>query len=236
MTSFPIDAQRLDWADIACQLDEQGHATIPGILSSKQAQALASVLHVCASQPPVARAACDLGRGELYRFANPLPEPLAVWRKTFYAHLAPMANRWNQALGHDARYPAQWEAFAQRNREAGQHRPLSQLNHLGESDWLALHQHNEGTHVFPLQLVALLSAPGADFTGGEFIMVEQRPRMQSRPMVLPLGPGDLAIISTAHRPVKGRRGDYRVNLKHAISRVRSGQRMGLELLFHDAPS
>ncbi|WP_408164310.1 2OG-Fe(II) oxygenase [Caballeronia jiangsuensis] len=133
------------------------------------------------------------------------------------------------------RYPAELEEFLRLNRTAGQVQQLSHLNRLGAGDYLALHQSSEGDHVFPLQVVALLSEPGKDFHGGEFVLTEQRPRMQSRPMVLPLGLGDMAIISTAHKPFRGTKGFYRVNLKHAISRVHRGERVGVALSFHDAP-
>src|SRR5690606_33721505 len=159
-----------------------------------------------------------------------------AWRTVFYRHLAPIANRWQESLGADYRYPDRLEAFLQRNREAGQAQPLSRLDRLVQGDYLALHQCTDGAHVFPLQLVLLLSEPGEAFTGGEFVMTEQRPRMQSRPMVVPLGIGDAAVIATAGRPVRGGRTCYRVNLRHAISRVHHGERIGVELSFHDSPS
>jgi hypothetical protein len=174
------------------------------------------------------------GRGELFYFATHLPPPLASWRQAFYRHLAPVANRWNQIRAIEYRYPADLHDFLQHNTQAGQIQPQSHLSRLVADDYLALHSRNEGEHVFPLQLVALLSAPGRDFDGGEFVMTEQRPRMQTRPIVLPLGFCDAAIISTAERPFKGSKGHYRVTLKHAISPVRSGERIGLELFFHHA--
>lgn len=235
MSSFSATVRNLDWADVASQMDTEGYAVLPGLLAPAQAQAIAHQIDACATLRRVSLASCDLGRGDLHIFGSRLPEPLVAWRETFYEYLAPIANRWNETLGVGYRYPAVLEDFLQRNREAGQARPLSHLNRLGEADYLALHQQSEGEHVFPLQVVALLSAPVEAFTGGEFVMTEQRPRMQSRPMVLPLRLGDAAIISTAQRPFKGNKSYYRVNLKHAISRVRSGQRIGLELSFHDAP-
>ena len=164
-----------------------------------------------------------------------MPAPLDAWRTAFYGHLAAIANRWNDTLGMDDRYPATLGDFLRRNRKAGQTRGQSYLSRLGVEDHVPLHQRNAGEEVFPLQLVALLSEPGTDFQGGEFVMTEQRPRTQSRPMVLPLGLGDAALIATAQRPFKGSKGHYRVNLKHAIGRVRQGERIGLELSFHDAP-
>jgi hypothetical protein len=222
----------LKWTDIAHQLDIEGYAVLPGFMALEQA-------HKLTQQPETLRhvslASADLGRGDLFFFGAQLPTPMQNWRTAFYRHLAPIANRWNETLNVAYRYPGEHDEFLRRNREAGQSRPLSHLSRLNEADYLALHQRDEGEHLFPLQVVALLSKPGEDFRGGEFVMTEQRPRMQSRPMVLPLQAGDAAIISTAQRPFKGAKGFYRVNLKHAVSRVRSGTRFGLELSFHDAP-
>jgi len=235
--AFRAALKNLDWPGIASQLDAEGYAVLAGLLEPTQAQSLAHRLNscACAALRRVSLASCGLGRGELHFFGNQLPEPLAAWRVAFYEYLAPIANRWNETLGLDYRYPATLHEFQQRNRQAGQTRPLSRYDRLGESDFVALHQQSRGEHVFPMQIVALLGVPGADYTGGEFLMTEQRPRMQSRPMVVPLRLGDAAIIATAQRPFKGSKGHYRVNLKHAIGRVRSGQRIGLELSFHDGP-
>jgi hypothetical protein len=227
--------ERLDWARIAAQLDLEGHALLPGLLNPGSVRNLVRRI----ASPPALRcvslASSGLGSGELFYFDEPLPAPLTDWRTGFYHHLAPLANLWNERLNTGYRYPATLDEFLRRNRQAGQGRIPSHLNRLGEADYLALHQRNEGRHVFPLQVVALLAAPGRDFEGGEFVLTEQRPRMQSRPMVLPLKRGDAAIIGTAQRPFKGGRGYYRVNLRHAISRVRGGSRIGLELSFHDTP-
>jgi hypothetical protein len=224
---------RLDWASIATQLDAEGHAMLRGLLGPDDAHDLARQA-AGAKTVHVPLASTDPGRGEWLYFERRLPAPLETWRIALYPPLAAIANRWNEALGVDRRYPVQLDAFLRRNREAGQTRALSHLSRLGVDDHVPLHQRNEGEHVFPMQIVALLSEPGVDFQGGEFVMVEQRPRMQSRPMVLPLERGDAAIITTAERPFKGAKGHYRVNLKHAISRVRAGERVGLELSFHDA--
>jgi len=180
-----------DWAGIQAQLDEEGHAVLAGALDEALIAALAR------------GAPCD----GLHR--------------RFYARLAPIANRWNEAMGVQSQFPPRL------NGEAGAPR-LTRLIRLHEGEEQALHQHGGS---FPLQLVALLSEPGRDFTGGEFIMIEQRPRMQSRPMVLPLGRGSVAVVTVAQRPHAGSQGPYRVKLKHAVSRVRSGERLGLELLF-----
>lgn len=160
---------------------------------------------------------------------------LAPWRAAFYRRLVPIADRWNETLGIARRHPAELEDFLRLNRQAGQARALSHVSRLGPEDHVPLHRHNDGEHVFALQIVALLSEPGVDFEGGEFVMTEQRPRMQSRPMVLPLTRGDVAVIATAERPCQGTRGCYRVQLRHGISRVHRGERVGLELSFHDAP-
>jgi hypothetical protein len=177
----------------------------------------------------------DLGRGDLQYFGAALPQPWAQWRVDLYRQLAPIANRWNEMIGMPYRFPAELDEFLERNRRAGQTQSQSHLNQIGTDEYLALHQRSDGEHVFPLQVVALLTEPGKDFTGGELVLTEQRPRMQSRPTVVPLGLGEAAIIATAQRPFKGSSGYYRVNLRHAISRVRSGERIGAELSFHDAP-
>lgn len=221
MTSSDANIEHLDWAGIADQLDGEGYAMLPGMLDAGLVRDLK-------------RQAGIMGRGGLLYFAGDLPAPLQAWRADFYRHLALIANRWNEILGIGDRYPRELGDFLRRNREAGQTQGQSHLSRLGVDDYLPLHQRCVGEQVFPLQIVALLSEPEADFQGGEFVMTEQRPRMQSRPMVLPLKRGDAAIIGTAERPFKGASGYYRVNLKHAVSRVRGGERIGLELFFHDA--
>jgi uncharacterized protein len=233
LTSFDTSIDRLDWAGIAAELDIEGYVVLPGLLEEDAARVLARQIEVISGAQRVPLTSGDLGRGELFYFDTRLPAPLDDWRAAFYRHLAVIANRWNEVLGVGSRYPAEWEDFLLCNRQAGQVRALSHLNRLGVDDHVALHQRNDDEQVFPLQVVALLSEPGTDFLGGEFVMTEQRPRMQSRPMVLPLKLGDAAIITTSERPFKGTKGHYRVNLKHAISRVRGGQRIGMELTFHD---
>lgn len=228
-----VNPDRLNWAAISTQLDEEGHALLPGWLGAEAARGLAGqAAALGAVRVPLA--ASGLGSGELFCFEAGLPAPLDVWRTLLYPYLAAIANRWNRTLGVEARYPPVFGDFLQRNRQAGQTRGQSHLSRLGVDDHLLLHQRNEGEQVFPLQLVALLSEPGVDFEGGEFVTTEQRPRMQSRPAVLPLKSGDVALIATDERPVQGSRGPYRVKLKHAIGRVRRGERVGLELSFHDA--
>jgi len=235
MTSPATTIDQLDWANIAAQLDVEGYAVLPGLLAPQQARDLSRQAEPSTALRRVSLASSDLGRGELLYFDADLPAPWASLRSALYRRLTPIANRWNEILDVGYRYPAELTEFLGRNRQAGQIRPQSHLNRLCSDDYLALHQRSDGEHVFPLQVVALLSEPGRDFQGGEFVMTEQRPRMQSRPVVLPLQLGDVAIIGTARRPFKGTRGHYRVNLRHAISRVRGGERIGVELSFHDAP-
>jgi hypothetical protein len=174
------------------------------------------------------------GRGEYKYFSYPLPDLLSELRTAVYPHLVPVANRWNDAMGIDARYPEQHADFVECCHNAGQVRPTPLLLQYGVDDYNCLHQDLYGEHVFPLQLAILLSDPGADFTGGEFIMTEQRPRMQSRPMVVPLRQGDGVIFAVHHRPVEGTRGTYRVNLRHGVSRILSGRRHTVGIIFHDA--
>ncbi|MFM0174629.1 2OG-Fe(II) oxygenase [Paraburkholderia sediminicola] len=233
MGSSTTAIDQLNWPDIAAQLDIEGYALLPGLLAPEHARDLARHTDALKTLRRVSLASSDLGRGELFYFDAGLPAPWSAWRVTFYRYLAPVANRWNETLGSGYRYPPELEEFQKRNRQAGETEPQSHLNRLRVDDYLALHQRHDGEHVFPLQIVGLLTEPGSDFQGGEFVMTEQRPRMQSRPMVLPLKLSDAAIISTAHRPFKGTKGFYRVNLKHAISRVRGGERIGVELSFHD---
>ena len=174
------------------------------------------------------------GRGEYQYFAYPLPEPMAALRTALYPRLAPVGNRWNDAMGIDVRYPDAHVDFLERCHGAGQTRPTPLLLQYGEGDFNALHQDLYGEHVFPLQVAILLSEPERDFTGGEFVLTEQRPRMQSRAEVVPLRRGDGVIFAVSHRPVQGARGVYRVNLRHGVSRLRSGRRHTVGVIFHDA--
>lgn len=234
MNAPETSLDRLDWTDIGSQLDVEGYAVLPGLLGAELARSLARQ----ADAPPARRvslASAGLGRGDLYYFDAGMPPPLEQWRAALYRRLVVHANRWNELLDVSSRYPDELDDFLQRNRDAGQARAQSHLNRLGVEDYMALHQRTEGLQVFPMQVVALLSEPGDGFQGGEFVMTEQRPRMQSRPLVAPLACGDVAIIATGERPFHGSKGYYRVNLKHAVSRVRKGVRIGLELFFHDAP-
>ena len=176
------------------------------------------------------------GKGEYKYFAYPLPPLIEQLRTAAYPHLAPIANGWNEAMRIEVRYPEAHVDFIERCHAAGQSKPTPLLLQYGPGDYNCLHQDLYGPHVFPLQLAILLSSPGKDFTGGEFVMTEQRPRMQSRPMVVPLTQGDAVIFAAHQRPVHGTRGVYRVTLRHGVSRIRSGSRHTLGIIFHDAKS
>ena len=225
----------LDWRRIAEELDAQGAAGLGTTLSREQCAALAACYprdELFRSRVVMARH--GFGRGQYKYFEYPLPEPIAALRTALYSPLAEIANRWNEAMGIDVRYPPEHAEYLERCHQAGQTKATPLLLQYGEGDYNCLHQDLYGEHVFPLQATFLLSEPGRDFTGGEFVMTEQRPRMQSRPHVVPLGLGDGVVFAVRHRPVRGTRGTYRVNLRHGVSRIRSGRRYTLGIIFHDA--
>ena len=225
----------LAWQAFGAELDAQGHAVIEGLLAAEACRALAASYGDDARfRSRVVMARHGFGRGEYRYFAYPLPELVAGLRQALYAHLAPIANRWNAAMRIDQHYPPEHEAFLERCHRAGQRQPTPLLLQYGPGDYNCLHQDLYGELAFPLQVAVLLSEPGRDFTGGEFVLVEQRPRQQSRAEVVPLRQGDAVIFPVHHRPVPGTRGSYRVKLRHGVSRVRSGQRHTLGLIFHDA--
>jgi uncharacterized protein len=224
-----------DWAGVETGLDANGWAMLDGVLSPDECRVLSS-LYAGAGRfrSHVIMQRHGFGRGEYKYFAYPLPDLIGALRMALYPRLAPIADRWNATMGIDVRYPAQHADFLARCHEAGQTRPTPLLLQYGAGDYNALHQDLYGDHVFPFQVVFLLSQPDADFTGGEFVITEQRPRMQSRAEVIPLRLGDAAIFAVHHRPVQGTRGVYRVNLRHGVSRVRTGQRHTTGIIFHDA--
>ncbi len=225
----------IDWPRLSQDLDREGCAIVERLLSSEECQSIAALYQeddVFRSHVVMARH--GFGRGEYKYFRYPLPRLIANLRSVFYPRLVPIANRWNEAMGIDVRYPQNFVDFIERCHQAGQVRPTPLLLRYGADDYNCLHQDLYGEHVFPLQLAILLSEPGEDFTGGEFVMTEQRPRMQSRPMVVPLRRGDGVVFAVHHRPVRGARGMYRVKLRHGVSRIRSGLRHTVGIIFHDA--
>lgn len=225
----------LDWASLATELDHHGCAVIGPLLTAEQCAALVSLYdaeEIFRSRVVMARH--GYGRGEYQYFNYPLPPVIAELRTALYPPLAQIANRWNESLENEVRYPREHTAFLERCHQAGQTRPTPLLLRYGLDDYNCLHQDLYGEHVFPLQVACLLNRPGSDFTGGEFVLTEQRPRMQSRVEVVPLGQGQGVIFPVRDRPVQGTRGAYRVNLRHGVSRLRSGTRHTLGIIFHDA--
>ena len=225
----------LDWASIQMSLDSQGWAVIPKLIDWEEADRLASFYDEEARfRSRVIMSRHGFGRGEYKYFAYPLPEPVQSLRTAAYSRLAPIANQWHERLRNEVRFPDDHAAFLERCHQAGQSRPTPLLLSYGTDDYNCLHRDLYGEHVFPLQLVVLLDEPGVDFEGGEFVMTEQRPRMQSRAMVLPLTKGDAALFAVHTRPMKGARGDHQVKLNHGVSGIRRGSRRTLGIVFHDA--
>jgi uncharacterized protein len=226
--------ESLDWSRIAAGLDEYGSATLERLLSPDQCRSLVALYRQDSGfRSRVVMARHGFGRGEYQYFSYPLPEIVERLRTSLYRRLAPIANRWNSAMGIDVRYPDEHEEFLDRCHLAGQRKPTPLLLQYGPGDYNCLHQDIYGQHVFPLQAAILLSEPGREFTGGEFVMTEQRPRMQSRAEVVSLRQGDGVVFTVRQRPVQGTRGVYRVNLRHGVSRLRSGQRYTVGIIFHD---
>jgi hypothetical protein len=224
-----------DWNRIGEELDTFGCARVPGVLAPADCALLASAY----DDPNLFRSRVVMerhgfGRGEYQYFSYPLPDVVGRLREAMYGPLAAIANRWHAAMGVDERYPARHADYLARCHAAGQPRPTPLLLRYREGDYNCLHQDLYGEHVFPLQAAFLLSRPGTDFTGGEFVLTEQRPRMQSRAEVVPLEQGDCVIFPVHHRPVNGTRGVYRVNMRHGVSRLRGGARHTLGIIFHDA--
>lgn len=224
----------LPWMHLDGELQSAGYATIEGLLTPLECRTLAALYeNETQFRSRVVMQRHNFGRGEYRYFAYPLPNPVASLRSAFYPHLARVANLWGEKLG-TCGFPENHRDFLSRCHAAGQTRPTPLLLRYGKDDYNCLHQDLYGEHVFPLQLTVLLSAPGRDFTGGEFVLTEQRPRMQSRPTVVALRQGDAVVFSVHHRPVQGKRGFYRVTTRHGVSRIRSGHRETLGVIFHDA--
>jgi hypothetical protein len=225
----------LDWDRIASDLEAYGCATTGLLLTPDECDALArSYASDALFRSRIVMARHGFGRGEYKYFSYPLPESVAELRGVLYPPLAAVANRWNEAMGIRIAYPPDHSAYLKRCRAAGQGKPTPLLLQYGPGDYNCLHQDIYGEHIFPLQAAFLLSRPGTDFTGGEFVLTEQRPRMQSRAEVVPLRRGEGVIFPVYHRPVRGTRGTYRVNMRHGVSRLRAGRRHTLGIIFHDA--
>jgi uncharacterized protein len=225
----------LDWAAIMSALDTYGCATAGPVLTPQECAALkASYAADKSFRSRIVMARHGFGRGEYKYFAYPLPDMVAGLRGALYPPLAALANRWNEAMGISIAYPSDHAKYLRHCHAAGQTKPTPLLLQYGAGDYNCLHQDVYGENVFPLQATVLLSEPGADFTGGEFVLTEQRPRMQSRAEVVPLRQGEIVIFPVRHRPVRGSRGAYRVNMRHGVSRLHSGNRHTLGIIFHDA--
>ena len=230
-----IRIEALPWEKVSRDVDAEGFAVIRGVLSTDECEETRDLYEkkdIFRSNVVMERH--GFGRGEYRYFSYPLPRLIATLRTSVYPHLVPIANRWNEAMGSNVRYPAKHADYIDRCHQTGQDKPTPLLLKYGTDDYNCLHQDLYGEHVFPLQLAILLSEPGKDFTGGEFVLTEQRPRMQSRPMVVPLLKGDGVVFAVRNRPVQGKKRVYRVNLRHGVSRLRSGSRHTLGIIFHDA--
>jgi hypothetical protein len=227
--------ESLDWPAIRTHLDRSGWAMLERLLPADSCEAVArSYTDDRQFRSQVIMARHGFGRGEYKYFAYPLPPIVSRLRSSLYSHLAPIANAWNESMAIGVRFPEAHADFIDRCHHAGQTKPTPLLLKYEEGDYNCLHQDLYGEHVFPLQVAILLSDPGRDFTGGEFVLTEQRPRMQSRAEVVPLRGGDGVAFAVHHRPVQGTRGPYRVNMRHGVSRLRSGRRYTLGVIFHDA--
>jgi hypothetical protein len=234
-TAIQARVNVLDWTRIHADLDSQGWAMVPKLLTHAEADFIAGLYHQERSfRSHIIMARHGFGRGEYKYFSYPLPPLIAALRTSVYPHLASIANQWHERMGKDVRFPGGHEEFLERCHQAGQVRPTPLLLEYGPEDYNCLHRDLYGQHVFPIQLAILLDQPGEDFEGGEFVMTEQRPRMQTRAMVLPLKKGDAAIFAVSSRPMKGVRGNYQVKLNHGVSKLHSGKRHTVGVIFHDA--
>ena len=227
--------ERTDWVRVAADLDTHGCAVIEGLLTSKECSALIRLYPIeTLFRSRVVMSQHGFGRGEYQYFDYPLPDLVAGLRTALYPHLVPIANQWHAAMSIDHRFPAKHADFISRCRTAGQRRPTPLLLRYEAGDYNCLHQDLYGPEVFPIQVAVLLSEPEQEFVGGEFVLTEQRPRRQSRTEVVPLRRGDAVAFAVHHRPVQGKRGTYRVTMRHGVSRLRSGLRYTLGVIFHDA--
>lgn len=232
MTAGPVTDH--DWPAITDHINSNGWAPIRGLIPREKCDAIAGTYDRDASfRTRIIMSRHGFGRGEYKYFSYPLPDVVQSLRSELYRRLEPVANAWNEQLGSAVRYPPEHADFLTRCHDAGQRRPTPLLLRYGPGDYNCLHQDLYGESVFPLQVAILLSEPGQDFEGGEFVLTEQRPRAQSRAMVVPLAKGDGVVFAVSHRPVRGTRGTYRVNLRHGVSEVRAGRRHTLGIIFHD---
>jgi hypothetical protein len=224
-----------DWTAVGTELQNFGCAVLPGLLTPNECTDIAALYpHEQHFRSHIHMARHGFGKGEYRYFKYPLPALIAELRTGLYPHVATIANDWNARLNMSARYPNRHADYLKACHNAGQTRPTPLLLQYAAGDYNCLHQDLYGELVFPLQATILLSAPGRDFSGGEFVLTEQRPRMQSRAEVVTLQQGDAVIFAVHHRPVQGTKGVYRVNLRHGVSRIRSGHRHTLGVIFHDA--
>lgn len=223
-----------NWEAAATELDAQGWALLPNLVDARNCARLRNLYDTGIFRSTIVMARHGFGRGEYKYFAYPLPAPIAALRGALYEKLAPTANRWAGMRQEDVTYPSTHEDYLKRCHQAGQRRPTPLMLKYGPGDYNCLHQDLYGAHVFPLQVAILLSEPDTDFTGGEFVMTEQRPRAQSRASVVPLGQGDGVVFAVHHRPVQGKRGTYAVNHRHGVSALVTGERYTLGVIFHDA--
>ncbi len=234
----PMQGQNIpayDWQKIGTELDQFGATILENIISPQDCHEIATGYHTLAAfRTVISMRKHGFGRGEYKYYANPIPALIWNLRQKLYFQLAPIANRWSERLGSDVRFPPTHDAFLERCHAAGQTRPTPLILQYVEGDYNCLHQDIYGDIAFPLQVAILLSEPEKDFTGGEFVLTEQRPRMQSRAEVVPLRQGDGVVFAVNDRPMQGTRGDYRVKMRHGVSRIRSGQRHTLGIIFHDS--
>jgi uncharacterized protein len=226
--------ETLPWHDLHTELDAKGFAQTPTVLSAQESRELAALYDTGEFRSTIAMARHRFGEGEYKYFANPLPDPVAELRAAFYPPLAEAANRWAERLNEPTRYPDALDEFLERCHDAGQTRPTPLILRYGPGDWNALHQDIYGDVAFPFQAVTVLDRPGADFEGGEFVLLEQRPRAQSRAHVVSLKRGAFLLFTTKTRPVEGSRGYYRAAMRHGVSTLTAGRRTTLGLVFHDA--